>query len=249
MDEARSIFRVRLDVRGTALEVAIPLPAEPVTVAQLVPLLHALDDRLIAVVTGALARAGTTISCRAGCGACCRQMVPVSESEARHLGAVIAAMPAERRAIVEARFAAARAALAERGVPEPPDLEDAEAVKRFSLRYFRSGVACPFLENESCSIHEHRPLACREHLVTSPAERCAHPETESVEAVLVSKALALLLYRFADGVGDDEVRWMPLVEVLEWLREQPPAPSFDAERLLHAFFGRFAAAIEGRRDA
>jgi hypothetical protein len=35
------------------------------------------------------------------------------------------------------------------------------------VRYFLQGVACPFLEAESCGIHPDRPLACREYLVTS----------------------------------------------------------------------------------
>ena len=46
---------------------------------------------------------------------------------------------------------------------------------------------CPFLEEESCSIHPDRPLVCREYLVTSPAELCAGPTQEGVTPVAVPK--------------------------------------------------------------
>jgi Fe-S-cluster containining protein len=40
-------------------------------------------------------------------------------------------------------------------------------------------MPCPFLEDESCSIHPDRPLVCREYLVTSPAELCAGPRRKA----------------------------------------------------------------------
>ena len=50
-----------------------------------------------------VAARGEAISCKAGCGACCRQLVPVSETEAHHLRDVVEAMPEPRRAAVTAR--------------------------------------------------------------------------------------------------------------------------------------------------
>ncbi len=47
---------------------------------------------------------------------------------------------------------------------------------RSARRYFHLGIACPFLEDESCSIHADRPISCREYLVTSPAVNCADPK-------------------------------------------------------------------------
>lgn len=116
---------------------------------------------------------GKTISCRAGCGACCRQAVPIAASEARAVARHVAAMPEPRRSIIKSRFAAARAALDAAGVDHGPTAlteMTIEARPALGMTYFRAAVACPFLEDENCSIHPVRPLACREYLVTSPAE-------------------------------------------------------------------------------
>ena len=44
-------------------------------------------------------------------------------------------------------------------------LPDGEARHRLGHAWFRQQIACPFLERESCAIHPHRPLGCREYLV------------------------------------------------------------------------------------
>jgi hypothetical protein len=55
-----------------------------------------------------------------------------------------------------------------------------------SLEYLALGIACPFLEDESCSIHAERPLACRQHLVTSPARNYQKPTRESISRVALA---------------------------------------------------------------
>ena len=50
-------------------------------------------------------------------------------------------------------------------------------------RYLGLELACPFLEDDACSIYAERPSACREYLVSSPKELCARPLTEPVQAV------------------------------------------------------------------
>ena len=53
----------------------------------------------------AAAEAGKAISCHKGCGACCRQLVPISRTEGERLVTLVDAMPEPRRAAVLARFA------------------------------------------------------------------------------------------------------------------------------------------------
>ena len=67
------------------------------------------------------------------------------------------------------------------------------------------GVPCPFLEDESCSIHPERPLVCREYLVTSPAALCAGPTQEGVTPVAVPKVSMA-----ARGLQDEGDDWFPL---------------------------------------
>ncbi|MEO8777051.1 MAG: YkgJ family cysteine cluster protein [Rhodanobacter sp.] len=42
-----------------------------------------------------------------------------------------------------------------------PARTDEVSHRQLGIDYLRQGVACPFLEQESCSIYDERPLACR----------------------------------------------------------------------------------------
>jgi Fe-S-cluster containining protein len=162
----------------------------------------------------AAAEAGKAISCRKGCGACCRQLVPISRTEGERLLSTVAALPAERRAVLEGRFAAAEAALAAADLKERKGRPDRE----LSTAYFALGIPCPFLEEESCSIHPDRPLVCREYLVTSPPELCAGPEQEGVTPVPVPKVSPA-----ARGLQDEREEWFPLALLMDWAKRRPRA--------------------------
>ena len=74
-------------------------------------------------------------------------------------------------------------------------------------------MPCPFLEDESCSIHPERPLVCREYLVTSPAELCAGPKQEGVTPVAVPKVSLA-----ARGLQEEKDDWFPLAMLMAWAR-------------------------------
>src|SRR5436190_450216 len=98
---------------------------------------------------------GKMVSCRAGCGACCRQLVPITPAEAHQVASVVEALAEPRRTTVRQRFADARARLAETPLlamlEDPGTFTDGD-LQRLGLDYFALGIACPFLEDESCSI-------------------------------------------------------------------------------------------------
>jgi Fe-S-cluster containining protein len=208
------------------------VPDEAIRPVELLPVLQEFNDALIGA---AVESQGANVSCRAGCGACCRQMVPISETEARYLAGLIAAMPEDRRLHVTERFAHVVEALAASGLLEPLRAEpssDTAARHRLGVEYFRLGLACPFLEDESCSIHPHRPASCREYLVTSPAQNCATPRADNIAMVELPAKVSRVLYRFGDGRGEQPPRWMPLPLLLEWAAKhrddaQPAIPGPD----------------------
>ncbi|MDO8976483.1 YkgJ family cysteine cluster protein [Reyranella sp.] len=207
--EAHSTATLRLSVGDLRIVHPITVPSGPVPAADVVPALQGLVN---AVVTAA--EAGKAISCRKGCGACCRQLVPISRTEAERLLSTVAALPAERRAVLEGRFAAAESALATADLKERKGRPDRE----LSTAYFALGIPCPFLEEESCSIHPDRPLVCREYLVTSPAELCAGPEQEGVTPVPVPKVSLA-----ARGLQDEREDWFPLALLMDWAKRRPGA--------------------------
>ena len=91
--------------------------------------------------------------------------------------------------------------------------------------YFQEGIACPFLEEESCSIYEERPITCREFLVTSPAEHCARLGSEGVERVRLPVRVFNAVARWqAPEAGHFLERWVPLVLAPEWASAHPNEP-------------------------
>ena len=190
----------------------ITVPSGKVAAAEVVPALQGLVNAVVTAAEQATTGAGQEISCRKGCGACCRQLVPVSRSEGERLLKVIEGLPAGRRNQLAERFAAAEAAIVAGGLAERGGRSDRE----LSTGYFALGVPCPFLEDEACSIHPERPLVCREYLVTSPAALCAGPRQEGVTPVAVPKVSMA-----ARGLQEDGDDWFPLALLMRWARTRP----------------------------
>ena len=227
-------FSVSLHLRmgNASREVSLSAPTRPVTPVELLPVIQAFDSDVVALAEDASQQSGKAISCRAGCGACCRQLVPLSETEASFLAGLVAGMPRDRRRKIERRFSKAMAALSKAGLLEGLDeawrtTSEAER-EQLSLDYFNLGIPCPFLEDESCGIHPDRPLSCREFLVTSPAANCSDPSPDNIDVVPLPGKPSNVLYQFGDGRGDGPRAWMPLTLALNWAGRNPA--SDDAPR-------------------
>lgn len=196
------------------------LPNGPVKVAELLPVMNAVAELVVDNAVDEAVAEGRTITCKAGCGACCRQPVPISVHEAEMLLRLVAGMEWERRVRVEARFADAMRRMQESGLIEGMrgigKLTDENERRELALQYFALGVPCPFLEDESCSIYEHRPMRCREYLVTSPAGNCAKPTPESVKMVQLKGAPAQALYRLGSGEKEVEPEFVVMTLLPEW---------------------------------
>ncbi|UYN97184.1 MAG: YkgJ family cysteine cluster protein [Enhydrobacter sp.] len=202
-----STATLRLTVGALRIAHSITVPSRAVAASDVVPALQGLVNAVVET-----AETGKAISCRRGCGACCRQLVPISRTEGERLLQFVESMPAGRRAMLEARFADAEGKVVAAGLADRVDKSDRE----LSTAYFALGVPCPFLEEESCSIHAERPLVCREYLVTSPAELCAGPKQDGVTPVAVPK-----LSMAARKLQDDADDWFPLALLLRWARARP----------------------------
>ncbi|KAB7644811.1 YkgJ family cysteine cluster protein [Polymorphobacter fuscus] len=220
------------------IPIRVTVPVEPTTLEPLLPIFQGFLGAMVDRAVGQAAAAGLSVSCRAGCGACCRQAVPIAPSEARDVAAHVAAMPDARRTQVQARFAAARQALAAAGIGDRAATFDAATMEdrlAFGMAYFRAGVACPFLEDESCSIHPVRPLACREYLVTSPAENCRWPTMDNVRPVRLGGSLGQALIA-TEAVMAGHGRLL-LVDALDWAAANPaPPPVHNGPSLVKGVF-------------
>jgi Fe-S-cluster containining protein len=198
------------------------VPAGQTNLTQILPVLQSLDDSLIGGVTAQLNRAGLAVSCKAGCGACCRQMVPLSIFEAETLSAWIRTLSESRQEELAGRFDQALLSLAAAGLIDRMVNEDwlaeTESARQLALDYFYKRVPCPFLENESCSIYPIRPLICREYLVTSPPQYCADPATLQVAPVQLPLNFSRILNVIGAEVERDSRGWIPLVFLFAWMK-------------------------------
>jgi Fe-S-cluster containining protein len=232
------------------------VPAGHTNLTQILPVIQSLEDSLIAGVGAQLAQAGRAISCKAGCGACCRQMVPLSIFEAEALSAWIRTLPEARQQELAGRFHQALLKLSAAGLIDRMVNEDwlatTPSARQLALDYLYQRVACPFLEDESCSIHSIRPLVCREYLVTSPAEHCFDPA--NLQTVPVR--LPLNFSRILNTIGaelEQSIRcWIPLVFLFAWMKgDAHPGERIagDGPQVLYEFVKRISAAYLPSPDA
>jgi hypothetical protein len=206
-DSGHSTATLRLTVGTLRIAHPITVPNASVPAAEIVPALQGLVNAVIDA-----AEAGKTVSCRKGCGACCRQLVPVSRTEGERLLQLVEALPAERRKALLARFAAAEAAIDHAGLKEARRTQRPRAVGCL-LR----GPVSPARSSRTRaapSIPSGR--LCREYLVTSPAELCAGAAQEGVTPVEVPK-----ISMAARGLQEESDDWFPLALLMAWSRRRP----------------------------
>lgn len=236
-----------LQVQNATIEARAQLPEGPVRPGVLLPILQGLSNSMTDLAVLGASQLGQQLSCREGCGACCRQAVPIAPVEARAIAEWLDDQPAERQAVLRERFRQAAARLEESGIAQ--EVRQAgpsagrEQMHELGLRYFALGIPCPFLEHERCTIHDIRPLRCREYLVVSPAEHCAHPRTRQIVGVRPPVLLSRILAQW-DANGDSGPRTLILLTMLdEWVAAHPAAddrPHRTSPELLQEFLHAFA---------
>ena len=230
---------IQVKISGRPIELEVTVPLEPVPLRSLMPIYQGLTNAVVDIGVANVERKGLTISCRSGCGACCRQVVPISETEALMIADLVKRLPEPRQSHVRARFSNAIQQFEQAGLlSQLRDPGEAVNSRQLGLAYFRAGVLCPFLEDESCSIHPDRPLACREYLVTSPAANCANPTADSVDCVPIPARVANAV-RSMDRTTS--AGWVPLVLALEWAeRAKSDRPVRSGPEWLRDLFERIA---------
>jgi Fe-S-cluster containining protein len=236
-----------LKVGTGQLQASLPVPAGHVTLTELLPVLQNLTSNIIESAVKIVNDEGYQISCRAGCGACCRQLVPLSIFEAEALAEYIRSLPLEKQKQLEQRFHSTLLALSDTGILNRFDPatwnEDTSETRQLAMDYLSKKVACPFLENESCSIHPIRPLVCREYLVTSPPEFCSAPTPETVVAVPMPVRPSRVLYKLGAYLEKDTHGWVPLVFLFAWMKSGAhpgDAIAGPGPELLHEFVKRLS---------
>jgi Fe-S-cluster containining protein len=220
-----TVERLHVSVNTSAGMVSMPVevPSGFVPIASLVPVMRQVGEEALALERARAVEAGQSVSCRMGCAACCRPLVPLSPPEAFALQDTVRALPAPDRQRIEANFAAARARLEQAGLwSKLNDIADADRqltdddVEQMNRSYYELRMPCPFLENEVCSIYQDRPAACRELQVTSPAELCQDIVRNPVRPLAVPVRISTVLGMLWGELAGGPARLVPLPVALAW---------------------------------
>ncbi len=221
-DEDRFVLMdVEMGTQTGKIRGRVRVDTGPTRLSDLVPTAHELTSVIAARACRAEEKEGKEISCRSGCAACCRQMVPLSIPEAFFLADSVERMVPVRKAAVLGRFEAVHDRLAaENMIDGMLDMEvGADPHRALNIKYFQMKIDCPFLVDEACSVYEERPVACRDYIVTSPAHWCEDVFGHGVAKVPMPIPMsAPLAWMTADLTGEPP-RLIPLVLAPRWAAE------------------------------
>jgi Fe-S-cluster containining protein len=218
-------FDIAVNTPAGRLNTVLEVPTGFVPITAIVPVARRLGEEVLKLEEHQSRQAGHSVSCRMGCAACCRMLVPLSPPEAFSLLEYVDQLPEKRRIPVEQKLQTSKAELAAHGLLDRLQaVADAETpipdhdLEPLNRAYYALRLPCPFLENEMCSIYEARPAACRELLVTSPAELCENLVENSVEPIPVSVRIGTVLGLLWSSVTGSSPRLIPLPLALDWAR-------------------------------
>jgi hypothetical protein len=99
--------RATLSISGVRVDFEITVPTRLVGLGELLPTFRSLAGAIIDQAEREDLADGQKVSCRKGCGACCRQLVPIAEVEARQILDLVEGLPEPRRREIRDRFAEA----------------------------------------------------------------------------------------------------------------------------------------------
>jgi Fe-S-cluster containining protein len=216
-------FEIALNTPAGQVTSAVDVPIGFVPVSAIVPLMRHLGEEAQALEVARAMESGKPLSCRKGCAACCRMLVPLSVPEVFALRDWMHSLPTDQQAHIARRFSESKARLLAQGVweqlaavcdaPLPADNAALDGVNR---SYYALRLPCPFLEEEVCTIYDDRPAACRELIVTSPSQHCDDLIVNPIDPVSVPIQVSTVLGLVWQELTKEPARLIPLPLALEW---------------------------------
>ncbi len=215
------VFKVHFDTPLGPIRGKVQVSTGPMPLVDLVPTALELTDILVRRACERETKEGRSVSCKAGCGVCCYQMVPLSPPEAIWISKLVDHLEKSKEPGLADRFDNIAKRLQGLGMVEDlldPDYSDDVALD-IARKYFSLKIPCPFLYDDSCSIYPYRPVACREYNVTSSPEYCADPYSNNVVKVAMPLPLSAPLARLTAKLTDTKPRLIPLTLARRWYLE------------------------------
>jgi Fe-S-cluster containining protein len=181
--ESAEVIKADIDLVGTTISLRIGVREGPARLSDIVPLARMISDKFTSIFRDNLAKNNRSVSCHKGCCACCSYLVALSFPEIFRLQEELTIMAArDGISFLQSCLDSAKKIL-DMYSNEKHKLNECAEIDQISRWYSELHLPCPFLSNGLCSIYEQRPLACREHMVTSPPALCKSSTTNFPKVV------------------------------------------------------------------
>ncbi len=195
------ILDMSIDIGPKRIPLRISVPDQEARLSDIVPLAQAICTRFTEEVIQSL---DTPIACKKGCPACCHYLVALSTPEIYYLQEMLTQMSKEYHvSILQSCLKSAKKIL--RNNAEKPEMSENTELNLISRWYEGLNLPCPFLSVKSCDIYEHRPLACREYMVTSSSMYCQSGHEIEPEVVTLPVSILEALGQLAAEFEQSEV--------------------------------------------
>lgn len=233
---------IDIKIGGNILHVSMSLPDRAVSLRELLPTIQQINHKIIDIAVHQAETNGKTVSCKKGCGACCRQLVPITKTETWQIAELVEKLPKEKKKRIKQAFHKARETLQNSSLWEQlSNTALIENKREIGFDYFDLDISCPFLEDNTCSIHPHRPLSCREFLATSDPAFCNTPREMKIESIDIPVRGSNTLSRIEDNQATNPLveapfEWVPLILALDWANRHDEPEKQAATQWMENFF-------------
>jgi Fe-S-cluster containining protein len=175
LDTDAEIICLDLEILGEPLHFRFAALDKPAKLADIVPAARVISSEISEILQKKIISNGGEIPCHKGCTLCCHYLVLLSPPEALRLleetmhlslkdcGDVVHDCSGMADSVRKYLFRSIS--------PEDGDASSGQQ-KDFADWYFKQKKPCSFLRNNSCSIYEQRPIACREYLIVDTDTFC-----------------------------------------------------------------------------
>lgn len=208
------IFTIQIDKKGIeSSPIRVEIPDGDIKLTYLIPWLYRLFDKIIEVELYNY----RDISCRKGCGNCCKQLVPLAIPEAFFLNDLINTFSHKMLVKIKHRFTKIIDIVKNEGLLE--NLKNPGKNIHIDIAYFNLAMECPFLEDGICAIYQYRPFICREYYVTSDAAYCSNLEMDRIQKVKIKRNVGALIAAFSARLLGLQPAPVPLAIFPVWVKE------------------------------
>lgn len=221
---APTTFSFELPFPGETIHFELNVADTQARLSDIAPLAREISSKLAMATLDRRGVRGECVSCREGCSACCSYLVPLSVPEAFHVAEELRIMPAsESRTLMQSSLDTARIILDR--MPNDFDRDDSATVndgirsERLSDWYAGLALACPFLSAGVCVLYEQRPIACREHMVTSSPVSCDVASRKEPDVVEMPVSVLECLGQLTAELEQSDVEAVMLPLALPWAQE------------------------------